>query len=215
MGFDTAPLLIIGFCLVFVVGGALILLRSQWFMQWLKGTAGLTLIVMAAYFSLFALNLFSYHPLSREAPLGTVSFRAQGPQTFVATLTQPDGSSVDYQLRGDLWQVDARIVRWKGVLSLFGLQPGFQFDQIEGRYLTLEDQLSKEPTAYLIRRPAVGFDVWQNARDGWSMMLEAQYGSATFLPMAEGAIFEIQLTNSGLAGRPLNDAAKQALGRWE
>jgi hypothetical protein len=215
MGFNTAPLLIIGFCLVFVVGGALILLRSQWLIQWLKGSAGLAMIGLAVYFSLFALNLFSYHPLSREAPLGTISFRLLAPQTFVATLSQPDGSSVDYQLRGDLWQVDARIVRWKGVFSLFGLQPGFQFDQIEGRYLTLEDQLTKEPLAHQIRRPAVGFDIWQSARDGWSLMLDAQYSSATFMPMAEGAIYEIVVTNSGLSGRPLNEAARQALGRWE
>lgn len=46
-------------------------------------------------------------------------------------------------------------------------------------------------------------------------MIDAQSGSATFMPMADGAIYEIVLTNTGLAGRPLNEAAQTALGRWE
>ena len=215
MGFDTAPLLIIGFCLGIVVAGSLILLRTQWFLAWLKGTSGLLLIALAIYFSLFSLNLFSYQQLSREQPLATVSFRQLGAQSFVATLADSDGSNVDYQLEGDLWQIDARIVRWKGIFALLGFQPGYQFEDIQGRYLTLEDQLVKTPGSHHISRPAIGFDVWQSARDGWSMMIDAQHGSATFMPMADGAIYEIVLTNTGLSGRPLNEAAQAALGRWE
>ncbi|MCK5874346.1 MAG: hypothetical protein KAG82_06615 [Alcanivoracaceae bacterium] len=215
MGFDTAPLLIIGFCLAIVVAGSLILLRTQWFLAWLKGSAGLLLIALAVYFSLFSLNLFSYQQLSREQPLATVSFRQLGPQSFVATLAEADGNNVDYQLQGDLWQIDARIIRWKGIFALLGFQSGYQFEDIQGRYLTLEDQLAKTPGSHHISRPAIGFDVWQSARDGWSMMIDAQHGSATFMPMADGAIYEIVLTNTGLAGRPLNEAAQAALGRWE
>lgn len=98
MGFDTAPLLIIGFCLAIVVVASLILLRTQWLIQWLKGTAGLLLIALAVYFSLFSLNLFSYQQLSRDEPLATISFRQQGPQSYVATLAGADGNNVDYQL---------------------------------------------------------------------------------------------------------------------
>lgn len=215
MAFDSAPLLIIGFCLVIVLAGSLVLLRNQWLIQWLKGTAGLLLIALAVYFSLFSLNLFSYQQLSREGPLATISFRQLGPQSYVATLAGADGNNVDYQLEGDLWQIDARIIRWKGIFALLGFQPGYQFEDIQGRYLSLEDQLTKEPGGHHITRPAIGFDVWQSARDGWSMMIDPQSASATFMPMADGAIYEIVLTNTGLAGRPLNEAAQAALGRWE
>jgi hypothetical protein len=215
MGFDSAPMLIFGFCLVIVIVGSLILLRTQWLMQWLKGSAGLLLIGLAVYFSLFALNLFSYHQLSRESAMATISFRQLGPQSFVATLSQPGNDSVDYQIDGDLWQLDARIIRWKGVFALLGFQPGYQFDGIHGRYLTLEDQQSKAASVHRISHRAIGFDAWQSARDGWSMMIEAQRGSATFLPMADGAIYEVLLSSTGLSGRPLNEAAQKALGRWE
>jgi hypothetical protein len=215
MGFDTAPLLIIGFCLLIVIAGSIILLKTEWLLQWLKGTAGLLLIGLAVYFSLFSLNLFSYQQLSREAPLVTVSFRQLGPQSYVATLSQPDGVNVDYQLNGDLWRLDARIVRWKGFFALLGFQSGYQLERVQGRYLTLEDERNKDASTYKISRPAIGFDVWQNARTGWSMMIHADYGSGNPMPMADGAIYEVTLGNSGLIARPLNEAAQNALKRWE
>ena len=144
MGFDTAPLLIIGFCLLIVIAGSIILLRTEWLLQWLKGTAGLLLIALAVYFSLFSLNLFSYQQLSRETPLLTVSFRELGPQSYVATLAQQEAGNVDYQLRGDLWRVDARVIRWKGIFALLGFQSGYQLERVQGRYLTLEDERNKE-----------------------------------------------------------------------
>ena len=139
MGFDSAPMLIFGFCLIIVIAGSLILLRTQWLMQWLKGSAGLLLIGLAVYFSLFALNLFSYHQLSRDTAMATVSFRQLGPQSYVATLSQPGSDSVDYQIDGDLWQLDARIIRWKGVFALLGFQPGYQFDGIRSRPVKADD----------------------------------------------------------------------------
>lgn len=215
MGFEIAPLIIFGVCLALVLAGAVILLRSQWLIAWLKGTAGLALIALAVYFSLFALNLFSYHQLTREKPVATVSFKQLGPQQYVATLTQPGGSSGDYELRGDLWQLDARIVHWKGIFALLGFQPGYQLDRLRGRYILLEDERSREQTGFEVRPPAFGVDIWQQAYEGWSLMIDASYGSATFLPMADGAIYEVTLSNTGLLGRPRNEAAQQAVGRWE
>lgn len=215
MSFDTVPLVIIIICVLLVIGGAVILLRQKWLMQWLKGSAGLLLIALAVYFSLFALNLFSYNELREGSPIATISFRQMAPQQFMATVSEPDGSNVDYPLNGDLWQIDARIVRWKGLFALFGFSPGYQLDRIQGRYLTLEDERSKERSVYEIIKPDIGVDIWANARDGWSMLVDARYGSATYLPMADSAIFEVVLTPSGLVGRPLNGSAEDAVGRWE
>lgn len=215
MSFQAVPFLILALCLALALVGALILIRQTWFIQWLRGTAGLVLVLAAVYFTLFAVNLFSYHQLTREQPVATVSFKQVSPQVFAATVSQPDGSSAQYELNGDLWQLDARIIKWKGVFALFGFEPGYQLDRISGRYLTLEDELSRERTVYEVAKPAIGLDVWKSAYKGWSLMIDASYGSATYLPMAEGAIFEVTLGNSGLVGRPLNGSAQQAVERWE
>lgn len=215
MSFQSVPVVILAFCLLLVLGGAWILLRQRWFLQWLKGTAGLALVAVAIYFSLFAFNLFSYHQLTTDKPIATVSFRQVAPQVFSATVTPSDGAPSEFELHGDLWQLDARIIKWKGVFALFGFQPGYQLDRIAGRYIRLEDERSRERTVYEIRSPSVGFDLWENARNGWSLMVDARYGSATYLPMDDGAIFEVALTSSGLIGRPLNGSAQQAVERWD
>jgi hypothetical protein len=48
----------------------------------------------------------------------------------------------------------------------------------------------------------------------WLPWLDAFYGSATFLPMADGALYEIKVSQSGLVARPLNQAARDAVGGW-
>ena len=133
----------------------------------------------------------------------------------MATLAQQEAGNVDYQLRRDLWRVDARVIRWKGIFALLGFQSGYQLERVQGRYLTLEDERNKEASEYHISRPATGFDVWQSARTGWSMMINADYVSGALMPMADGAIYEVILTNNGLIARPLNGAAQSALRRWE
>lgn len=214
MSFATVPYLIIAFAVLFVLAGAWVLLKQKWFLAWLKGMAGLLLIALAVYISLFAFNLMSYQALTSEAPVATVSFRKVGPQEFAATVSEPDGASESFSLRGDLWQLDARIVKWKGVFSLFGFKPSYRLDRIEGRYLTLEDERSKPHSVFEIHPQTIGFDIWKSAREGFSLLVDARYGSATYLPMADGATYEVSLSNTGLLGRPLNDAARQAVSNW-
>jgi hypothetical protein len=44
--------------------------------------------------------------------------------------------------------------------------------------------------------------------------VDALYGSATYLPMVDGALYEIKVSQSGLLARPLNQAAREAVGSW-
>lgn len=214
MGFEVAPLLILAFCIVLVLAGSLILLRSQWLLAWLKGSAGLLLVALAVWCSLYALNLFSYQALEREQPLATVSIRALGPQKFVATVSDQHGNT-DYPLQGDLWELHARVIHWKGLFALFGVRPAYRLDQIGSRYLNLEDQLGRDSSQHAINTDAIGIDVWAGARQGWSLMVRPDYPAARFLPMADGAQYALYLSGDSLNGRPLNGVAEQAMGRWE
>ena len=194
--------------------GATVLLRQRWLLQWLKGTAGILLVVAAVYLSLFALNIYGYKEYAQEVPVATVSFRQSGDQSFIATVTRTDGSAEDFRLKGDQWQLDARIIKWRLPFSLLGLKPGYQLDRISGRYYALEDERSRDRTVYSLHREPVGIDVWQMANDGWSILVDARYGSAAYLPMADGALFEVNAGATGLVARPMNGAAQQAISGW-
>lgn len=216
MSFSVAPFLILAISLVLVMIGAWVLLRHKWVLQWIKGSLGLAVIALAVYLVLVAMNLYGFHELNAETPVATVSFRKTGDQSFVATVTRPDGEAHDYRLQGDQWQLDARIAKWKMPFELLGLKPGYQLDRIEGRYYALEDERSKPHTAYSLRPGnTLGMDIWREARRGWSFLVDARYGSAAYLPMADGAIFEVTVTPGGLVGRPMNGSARQAVAGWQ
>jgi len=214
MSYASAPYIILAIAVILVLCGAFILLKQKWFWAWLKGTAGIVFIIIAAYISLLAFNLMSYQALVQDTAIANVSLRQTAPQKYIAIVTETNGDSQQFELQGDLWQLDARIIKWKTLFSLLGIKPGYRLDRIEGRYLTLEDERFKPHTVHQIHQPAIGFDIWEQAKNGFSLLVDARYGSATYLPMADGASYEVSLSATGLVGRPLNDAANKALYQW-
>jgi hypothetical protein len=44
---------------------------------------------------------------------------------------------------------------------------------------------------------------------------DALYGSAVYVPMSDGARYQVVVSQSGLVARPLNEPARQAVGAWK
>ncbi len=88
---------------------------------------------------MLAWDLRSYSLLKPEQPMATLSFQAEGPQRY-RVLIQEGANERSVVLDGELWQLDARIFRWKGLAALIGLAPGYRLDALSGRFLALEQQ---------------------------------------------------------------------------
>ena len=120
------------------------------------------------------------------------------------------------EMRGDQWQLDARIVKWQGYLSTFGLKPAYRLERLSGRYYDIEQETTAKRTAHAVHDSLYGVDVWKifHSNPEWVPVVDAAYGSATYLPMKDGALFEISLSNTGLLARPINDAARDAVAEF-
>ncbi len=59
--------------IVAVVVIVLLWWRRGWFIQWLKGTAGMLMLVLAIVLAFSLADLWSYRQLLEEKPLATVS----------------------------------------------------------------------------------------------------------------------------------------------
>ena len=120
-----------------------------------------------------------------------------------------------FELKGDEWQMDARVITWKPPATLLGLNPIYQLDRLSGRYADLDDEINAERTVYSLS-DEVPLDVWYVAREYPKLTpgVDAHYGTATYLPMADGARFAVTLTRTALIARPLNEAAEIAVGNW-
>ncbi|TBV09872.1 hypothetical protein [Phytopseudomonas dryadis] len=194
---------------------ARILFDSRWFLGWLRGTCGLAFLALAALVGLVAYDLSSYQPLPENKPLLTLSFHASGDLYQVEILENGHERSVT--LEGDLWQLDARLLQWKGLAALIGLQPGYRLEKLSGRFLAIEQQSQARHTQVELAQSLYGVDLWRWLRLGRHdlFVFDAQARRVTYLPLADDAVFSVSLTPTGLLAQPMNQAANQAMHDWQ
>jgi hypothetical protein len=207
---------------VFALAGVLLLFaavrrirRRRVFGGMLTGATGLVLLLLSACAALIAVNLLTYQRLSFEQPAGELQLSRSGLREYSAVLAYPGGERASFSLRGDEWQVDARVLKWHAFANLMGFDTAYRLERISGRYARIEDERTQMRTVYELNEPQ-RIDPWDliHRYHSWLPWLDAFYGSATFLPMADGALYEIKVSQSGLVARPLNQAARDAVGGW-
>jgi len=181
----------------------------------LHGFAALAALLAAAVVALVGVDLASYARLTHEAPVAEVRFRQQGGKRYAAEVLLPDRGRQSFELAGDEWQLDARVIKWHGWATVLGLDSDFRLDRIGGRYRDIAEERSAPRTVFELARPP-GLDVWDLARRFHAFLpwLDALYGSATYLPMADGAHYGVSISSTGLVARPLNREAREAVAAW-
>ncbi len=191
----------------------------------LELSAGFILLLALSAF-LLASNLYTYQRLTYEQPVAEVSFQQLAKQDFSVEIKSLDSSfQRTFNLQGDEWQLDAQVLTWQGVASLLGLDANYRLHRISGRYLSIEqEQLSPRSVFSLVKELPYSrsipidtgqFDLWQFANEQrWLRWVDAAYGSAVFLPMTDGAVYNVTISRTGLMARPANKAAREAVSRW-
>jgi hypothetical protein len=170
----------------------------------LIGVSGLLLVV--------GTNLHTYSRLTYETPLAELIFEGRGPQRFRATIARyPAGDRQVFMLSGDEWQLDARVLKWRGWANLIGLDAQYRLERLSGRYRDIDQERKSTRSVYALSDNP-GIDLWTWAQDHptWLPFVDSVYGSATYLPMADGARYKVSLTQSGLIARAVNPAADTA-----
>ena len=164
------------------------------------------------------LLVFSYYGYGRlidEQLVSRIEFSQSAPGQYTARVMIDGELDRLLELRGDEWQMDARVVNWKPPATLLGLDPIYQLDRLSGRYSDIDEEMSEERTVHALSEELT-LDVWRVARKFPMLMpgVDAYYGTATYLPMADGAKFEVTLTRTALIARPMNEPAREAVGQW-
>lgn len=180
------------------------------------GFGGLLLGSITAVVLLLGINLLTYERFTAESPVADLYFRKLAPQRYAVTLVRPDGRSSRSELDGDEWELDARIIKWKGIATLLGLRPLYRLERLSGRYQSVAETRERPGSAIALAREP-GLSLWQLAHReaGWLPLVDSAYGSGTYLPMADGAEYRVSLSTTGLLARPANAAARKAVKDWE
>jgi len=163
----------------------------------------LLLLAVAALSATIGIGTLGYVALTREEVAARVKVEPAGPGRFTARFRFPDGRTATYVLAGDEVYVDAHILKWKPVANLLGLHTQYELDRVAGRYRDAEDERTRVRTVFPLGQPKP-VDMF-SLRQKFALLeplLDAEYGSASFVPADRNAEWELRVSTSGLMFRP-------------
>ena len=203
----AAVLAVLGAVFVFTGLVALFGLRPMRFI--VRTLLGLLLLSLGALSGAVAVGVQGYRVLTREDLAARMVVRPAGPQQFLATLRFPDGRMASYALAGDEIYVDAHILKWTPLANSLGLHTVYELDRIGGRYRELGQERSAARTLYSLgqERPVDLFSL-RRRYTFLAPLLDADYGSAAFVPVSEVAELELRVSATGLLLRQAGTTPK-------
>lgn len=186
-----------------------------------RGVAGgLVAIAAACVAALVALNMQSYSRLTWEKPVAEVRVRQTDAtqKLYDVTVARLDGSNVETScvLQGDEWILGGRVQKWKPWANTLGLNATYELDQLANKYVDAFEANGKPITACDVSRPEnpilarapADFRAWLSSV---SLAEDRRFGSANYMPMADGAVYRVIITQSGFNAEAANAAAKAAV----
>lgn len=119
-------------------------------------------------------------------------------------------------LQGDEWLLSARVQTWKPWANLLGFDATYSLDQLANKYTDAAEANGKPITACALAPadPALARYIPSRlAALALSLLLaeNRRFGSASYMPLADGATYRVVMTQQGLAAEPANAAARAAV----
>lgn len=211
----SSPFLISSIVFLFLgitlsIAGMASLFRAQIRSFTLQTFIGILMIFIGIISGSIAFGIQGYHALTHEEVAANISVSPIAPQRFTATMRYPDGKISNYIIAGDEIYIDAHILKWQPIANLFGLHTAYELDRIGGRYRDIEQERNAERTlnALYLEKPVNLFTLRQR-HTSLAILVDAKYGSATFIPVSEPAELELRVSTTGLLLREITSNNKK------
>lgn len=176
--------------------------------RWLKATGTSTVTALFASLSALsgtlALSTQGYRGLTTEELAATVTTVPTGEHAFQAFVEFPDGRDTTLAVQGDQVLVDARILKWRYIGNVIGLHTQYELDRLTGRYIDIEDERWRDRTVHSLQseKRVDLYDLVQRY-SLLALLVDAEYGSATYIEVDRPARFEVRVSTTGLLVREI------------
>ncbi len=159
----------------------------------------LLFLSLSALFATLTVSTQGYRAFTREEVVASVTTRRLADQRFEARVRFPDGRDSTFLLAGDEFYIDAHILKWKPLANVLGLHTDYELDRISGRYVDLDDEQASPRTIFALSSPKP-IDLFHLRRRHpmLSWLVDAEYGSGTFIATDDQALFDVLVSTSGL-----------------
>lgn len=166
----------------------------------------LLFLCVALLAAVISLGVQGFRALTTEQTAATIEVQKLDEQRFQAAFTFPDGTAQTFALAGDEFLVEAKIIKWHSWANFLGLQTVYELDRVSGRYTLLDDEQTQPRTVYgLGRLRPVNLVTLTQTVPGLDALIDAEYGSGTFIPVEDQSRYEIRVSATGLLVRKVGD----------
>jgi len=188
---------VIGVALLF--GGIFSFIRFKYAQSTFRLLTGLLLVTLGAMAGTISIGTLGYRALTREDIAAHITVKPDGPKRFTATFRFPEGCEATFKLLGDEIYVDAHILKWHSYANMIGLHTAYELDRVAGRYHDIKDERDAQRTVHALGKEKI-IDLYAlRQRNAFlAPLLDAEYGSATFVPVSKPAEFELRVSSTGL-----------------
>lgn len=192
---------------LFLIAALIALFRVRVFGFAVRLLAALALLALGSLFGAIAIGTQGYRALTREDLAAHIVVQPTGAQRFSATVRFPDGRETHYDVAGDEIYVDAHILKWRPLANILGLHTEYELGRLAGRYRDIDAERRAPRTVYPLgaERPLDLFSLRQG-HPFLAPLVDAQYGSATFVPVSDRAELEVRVSTTGLLMREVRAA---------
>lgn len=188
-----------------VIGGVLVLaalaalVRRRPLRFALRTVTGLLFLTLGALAGTVAFGIRGYQALTHEHVAAQIAVRPTGHQRFKAAFRFPDGRAAEFDLAGDEIYVDAHILKWQPLANVLGFHTVYELDRVAGRYHAIADERSSLRTVHTLStsRPVDLFSL-RRRHAFLAPLFDAEYGSATFVPVTRPMELEVRISTTGL-----------------
>ncbi len=195
--------------LVFLIAAAAALRRLRLIRATTRLAFAVAFLAVGVMFGGIVIGTQGYRALTREEVAAVVETEPLGPHRFRARFHFPDGREASYAVAGDELYVDAHILKWKPIANVIGLHTAYELDRVAGRYRSLTDEQKAPRTVYGVgaNRAVDIFDLRQRYA-ALAPLLDAEYGSGTFVAVEQPERLEVRVSTSGLLIRRVGAPAQ-------
>jgi hypothetical protein len=214
-----APLAVAVLAFVLLMRAVFHLARGRLGQGGLHAGSGVILALAALCTGLLVMNTQTYARLTHERPVAEVTVAALHPalQTYRVTVRRLDETHIvtTCDIQGDEWIMSAAIQKWRPWVNVLGLDSTYTLDQMANKYFSAGRGKGRAITACDLTGPAPPRFVPGLA--GWligkAQAQQRRFGSAVYMPLTDGAIYHVVMTQSGLNADAINPIAQAAVAR--
>lgn len=203
---------------------------------------GLTL-AGAAIIGLVGLNLQTYARLTHERLAAEVTLKQTGANQFTASVRKAVndkgdlGAPKDFPVTGDQVRIEGPVWKMKPWANIIGADSFYRLDRVQGRWSDPAAENANVATAHdldggtttgldalkIAEAVGNGAETVANLTRGQEskiapgsfnpITLDTNFGSGVYMPMADGAVYDVMITQAAFIVRGKNDVALGALSR--